>query len=402
MPHSNSPLLDPLAMRQAGRELLSLALMDARNHTLRMLSALEQAQARTGLAGLALWHIGHVGWFQEYWLARNLQRERGAWCDPSLPRLASVEPRADQWFSEDGPQWDAARGDPGPDAMAVRDYLAATLDLTLELLESAGPGDDSLYFFRLALLHEDRHAEDLMSWVQALDLGGSQLDELVHGPVPQAPREALLFPATHWQLGQAGPGLVLDYEGGALPVQVPEFEIDAQPVNWAQYTEFIADGGYDSRDCWSEAGWAWVQAEGRRSPRYVDQIGNGVLVRRFGHSTRLTMLQPVMHMTLHEALAWCRWANRRLPTEVEWELAAMQGRSRGFHWGQVQEWTAGGLRLLPGASLAPWRARPPAPAACAVRGASFASAPRMRHAKAREAWSELHDVGFVGFRSCSI
>jgi iron(II)-dependent oxidoreductase len=37
--------------------------------------------------------------------------------------------------------------------------------------------------------------------------------------------------------------------GADAPVAVPEFEIDAQPVTWAQYVEFVDDGGYDRRSC---------------------------------------------------------------------------------------------------------------------------------------------------------
>ena len=43
---------------------------------------------------------------------------------------------------------------------------------------------------------------------------------------------------------------------------------------------------------------------------------------------------PVVHIALEDALAYCKWANRRLPTEAEWESAA-QGNNRNsiFTWG---------------------------------------------------------------------
>ncbi len=43
---------------------------------------------------------------------------------------------------------------------------------------------------------------------------------------------------------------------------------------------------------------------------------------------------PVVHIAYKDALAYCKWANRRLPTEAEWESAA-QGANRDavFTWG---------------------------------------------------------------------
>ena len=71
---------DPVRMRQAGADLLSLALIDARNHTLRWLSAFEPhlaALETNADVDPPLWLVGHAAWFQEYWVARNLQRQRG-------------------------------------------------------------------------------------------------------------------------------------------------------------------------------------------------------------------------------------------------------------------------------------------------------------------------------------
>ncbi len=43
---------------------------------------------------------------------------------------------------------------------------------------------------------------------------------------------------------------------------------------------------------------------------------------------------PVVHIAYEDALAYCKWANRRLPTEAEWESAA-QGNNANtiFTWG---------------------------------------------------------------------
>jgi formylglycine-generating enzyme required for sulfatase activity len=217
------------------------------------------------------------------------------------------------------------------------------------------------------------------------------------------------MPAQRWQLGSPPGGLLPDNERGALEVAVPEFEIDAQAVNWARYVEFADDAGYDRRELWSDAGWAWVQAQGRRAPLHVEQLHGGVLVQRgVGKGAglqRAPAAQAVMHLSRHEAEAWCRWAGRRLPTEPEWEIVASSGASRGFVWGDVFEWVAGSARAWPGAGPATPGSLDGMPAEGSqgvLRGGSFATRARWRRAKARRFAPPERDTMFCGFRSCAL
>lgn len=394
-----STIEDPDRMRQAGRELLSLAFIDARNRTLRWLSAFAGFDASAAAAEFdpPQWLVGHAAWQQEYTIGRNVRRSRGDGRAARGVRLASIEPRADAWFDPRATTRDQRWQDTDVGDAHLRDYLAATLDATLELLERVDDTDAALQPYRQALAVEDATAETLAEMAQAAALPGARTTGLWPTWPSRVRRDALWFPAQHWMLGSPPSGCVPLEEQWAHDVAVPEFEIDAQPVQWAQFVEFAEDGGYDDPQWWSTEGWRWAETLHRRAPRYVEQLQRGVLLQRQGQVQRAAAPQAVMHLSWHEAQAWCRWAGRRLPTEPEWELAACTAAPRGFVWGDVWEWTA--------SRAVSWSDAPPDPSAAGARvarGGSRLTVPRLRHPKLRRFLAPSADAAFVGFRSCAL
>ncbi|MBI5257988.1 MAG: SUMF1/EgtB/PvdO family nonheme iron enzyme [Burkholderiales bacterium] len=397
---------DPVAMRHAGADALSLALMDARNRTLQRLAVFDEAGMGFAPAELdpPAWLAGQAARFQELWIGRNPQRGRGEACDPQVVRLASIDPMLDWWLDPAAAtrlqRWQGS----APASEAIRAYLAATLDDTLELLDKADRGDAGLYFFRLALLHEDRLGEALAVLAQTVGVAAPSPEQRWPELPVRVRRDGLWFGAQKVQLGSVPGGLVPDNEKWAHEQAVAEFEIDAQPVSWSQYAEFVADGGYDDPAWWSVDGWQWVDATGRRAPRHVEQLAGGVLLHRQGRLQRVPGAQPAVHLSWYEADAWCRWAGRRLPSEAEWSAAVAQAGPRGFVWGEVFEWVAGSARAYPGHSDGPARldALPGMAGWRVQRGASFLTVPRQRHPAARRFLPATHDAGFCGFRSCAI
>ena len=398
-------VLDASMIRSAGPDLLGLALLDARNCTLAWLAAFDGVALPAAPEGLdpPTWLAGHAAWFQERWIARHVQRNRGPHCDRTATRLASVERQADVWFDplqcERHCRWADAR----PDADTVRRYMATTLDGTLDLLDKATADGDALHFFRLALHHEDRIAEQLAVLAQAFDLGTAQWPEGPAAPPARSRRETLGLPAQRVRLGASGDTWRPAIEDGQAEESLPEFEIDAQPVSWGQWVEFVDDGGYDEPQWWGDGGWDWVESTGRRAPRYVEQQAGGITARRQGRLRKLPAAQPALHVSWYEARAWCRWAGRRLPAEAEWVLAQRAAASRGFAWGDVLEWVADRAAVWPGARAAPGEDDELAVAGRRVlRGASFAAGGRLHHPAARRFVAPGTDAQFCGFRSCAL
>ncbi|HEY9067587.1 MAG TPA: selenoneine synthase SenA [Burkholderiaceae bacterium] len=397
-----------LAVRQGGASVLADALQASRRDTLATFAACERA-----LPGLAvplsaelnppLWELGHIGWFQEYWLARNPVRGDGAAADPQQPRNRPLRPDADALYNSSTVPHDARWTLPLPDADATRAELARQLAGTLALLREVDQGDDdSLYFFRLTLLHEDMHHEAALYMAQSL---GVVMDDARWQATPlPAPPPPITLERGRWTLGSAADhGFAFDNELSAQTVDLPETAIAAQAVRWAEFLPFVEVGGYADDRWWSPAGRQWRAAQRAVAPRYLRRDGAGWQQWRHGRWQALDLAEAAVHLSCHEAEAWCRWAGRRLPTEAEWERAALS-RPAHFRWGDVWEWTASPFQPFPGFRPHPYRdySAPWFDGRPVLRGASFMTQPRMRHPRYRNFFPAHRNDVPAGFRSCAL
>ena len=380
------------ALRAGGSAPVRQALTETRARTLQLATAYESALASDVLRvpyaeqlNPPLWEWGHVAWFQEHWIARNRQRALGVLCDPEHERAASLLPQADRYYDSSRVEHRSRWSLPLPDAGATRSYLASTLAQTLDLLDRLAPdaNDAQLYFFRLVVLHEAMHAEAATYMGREL---GIVVPSFASAASAHATGAALTVPAQTFRLGAAEDGFSFDNELGAHDVALQAFEIDAQPVSWNRFLDFVEAGGYRERGWWSEAGWAWLCQRGDR----------GVAVPE-GAEPRA----PAVHLSAHEAEAWCRWAGRRLPTEAEWECTALQ--LPGFSWGEVWEWTASSFGPYPGFTMHPYRdySQPWFGDRRVLRGACRATSPWLADPRYRNFFLPERTDIFAGFRSCA-
>lgn len=372
--------------RQAGVGALEQALRSTRVRTLGIFEAWQIAKPDLRIPyapefNPPLWELGHVGWFQEWWIARNRQREVGARCEPDHPRLDSRLPGADALFDSGKVAHTHRWSLPLPSPDATRAYLAEVLEDSLQLLKTSASSDDALYFWRLVLFHEAMHCEAAVFMAQAL--GVALPAHLAAGHLPLAPAggaDTHHLPRQAWPLGYAGAGFAFDNELGSHPVELAGCEIDIQAVSWGRYVPFL-------------------EATGHPPPLHLRQQRSGWEVQRFGQWLPVNLHDPAIHLTCHDAEAWCVWAGRRLPTEAEWECAALT--LPVFDWGRVWEWTASPFVPYPGFVAHAYRdySEPWFGTRRVLRGGSSATAQEILHPRYRNFFTPERADVFAGFRS---
>ena len=335
-----------------------------------------------------LWELGHLALFQEYWIGRNQQRDSGIHYDASHVRLPAVLAEADSLYDSGTVSHQSRWHLPLLQPEACKDYLSKTLDQTLLLLAQANANDDALYFYRLVLFHEAMHLEAAIYMAQAI--GIKITPNLIANQAINTPaKRQFTYPKQTLYMGHQDSGFAFDDELDAHPVGIGTFEIDSRCVNWSEYLTFI-------------------NANARSLPRYVRRSlrhsQSSFEAQQFGTWKPLNMQAAALHISLSDAQDYCAWAGRRLPTEAEWELAALTHPQADFIWGDVWEWTSSIFAPYPGFVAHPYSdySEPWFGSRQVLRGACVATQPTMRNAKYRNYFTPDRTDIYAGFRTCAL
>jgi len=373
-------LAEPIG-RLYERGELARALQEARARTLAVYSHLDLESVRfpqIPTVNPPLWELAHVAWFQEHWCLRYSRASQGA-------ARGSIMPHADALFDSAAVHHDTRWDLDIPSPAGIHAYMANTLERTLAALERVSFEDR--YFFELALLHEDMHAEAFLMTLQNLALPGPALPGLEPAAVRKPARD-VVFPGGAFAMGSSREArrFVFDNEKWEHEVEVQPFAMSSRTVTQGEYAEFLRDRGAGVPAHWRREGEVWV-------------------ARAFDRWAPIDEGAPMMLVSQEDARAYCRWAGRRLPTEAEWEFAAVAGHSDVADLiGGVWEWTSSTFEPYPGFHADPYKeySEPWFGTHAVMRGGSFFTQPRLMHARFRNFYRPERADVFAGLRTCAL
>ena len=272
------------------------------------------------------WHRAHTSWFFETFLlaprlagyhafdpaygylfnsyyeavgARHPRPERGLVSRPGIAEIARYRAHVDRAMTE----------------------LIATLD-PIAWAEAAP-------LIELGINHEEQHQELILMDIKHV-LSLNPLQPAYAAPTTPSVRRAaplgwLDFAGGLRQIGHGGDGFAFDNERPRQKVWLEPFRLATRLATSDEYLAFMADGGYRRAELWLSDGWALVQQEGWSAPLYWrDEGAGGWSVFTLSGRRAVDPAEPVCHVSFYEADAFARWSGKRLPTEAELEVAAVE------------------------------------------------------------------------------
>ena len=284
-----------------------------------------------------VFYIGHLEAFD--W---NLLHDR-------VLGLKSFNPEYDQLFafgidpvdgglpSDQPSQW--------PSIAAVKAYVEQIRNALDEGIDDAfasgsrtgrdGFGIETL--LNVAIEHRLMHAETLAYMLHQLPLHQKiRPNEAVETSDAAIDNGMVEIPAGPVVMGlQRGEAFGWDNEFERHIVDLPAFSIEKYKVTNRQYLEFLNDGGYENANLWATDDWEWRAKNCISHPAFWKREGDRWFYRTMFDEVPLPGEWPV-YVSQAEAKAYANWAGKTLPSEAQWQRAALgtvAGEQHFYPWG---------------------------------------------------------------------
>ena len=264
-------------------------------------------------ASPAKWHLAHTSWFFETFVLRD----HAAGYRPYDERFGFL---FNSYYEGEGERHERPKRGmlSRPTLDEVRAYRSHVDDALLAALPTLDL--PVLELVELGINHEQQHQELLLTDILAA-FAENPLEPAYGELQPPAcfAAEPLTFHRGREgivEIGAAAEGFAFDSERPRHRAFLAGHELANRRITNGEWREFIDDGGYETPTLWLSDGWDWVRRDGISAPLYWRE---GKTQFTLAGRREIDWAAPVAHISYFEADAFARWADARLPTELEWE-----------------------------------------------------------------------------------
>lgn len=275
------------------------------------------------------WHLAHVTWFFENFVLK-----------PHLDGYRDFDDAFNYCFNSYyealGPRHPRPKRGllTRPSAERVFAYRTHVDDALRSLLSSQkGQSTEVARLIEIGINHEQQHQELLLTDILALFAANPLKSSYQSSPSEvdlsqPEPLRWIDYAGGIHRIGHASDEYCWDNELPPHEALVHPFRLADRLVTNAEWLEFIADGGYATASLWLADGWTTINREDWRAPLYWEKTDAGWFQMSLQGLLPVAPAEPVAHVSYYEADAFARWSGKRLPTEFEWEAAALASGAR--------------------------------------------------------------------------
>lgn len=322
--------------KQESKKPLLEQFEQTRNRTLELVKTLEKDDFVVQTAfymSPPKWHIGHVSWIYEAIMSK-IDKNYEFYSKEFSDYLNS-------YYQQFGTPKDKGRRGivSRPTLEQIFEYFSLINQRVKDFIQTQDMDETQTRLITMGFHHECQHQELLVYDLQHLLAGEYRPVKKSETPiVAQVNQESILVKGGLYNLGYGGNEFCYDIELPEHKVYLNDYKIDSLPVTNEEYLKFIEDGGYKDYKYWLSDGWEKVKENEWEAPMYWEKIDGVWHTLDFAGRRKINPKEPVCHVSFYEANAYCKWAGKRLPTEAEWEKAALWNEEKQqkllFPWGE--------------------------------------------------------------------